>query len=88
MPNTKPNVILIITDDQGYGEMGEGVALPIARARLLVGDRMHTAAVTAEDEAAVFRLELEAGPTLLHTWFDNEKNQPICGAYYVGVERQ
>ncbi len=40
-----------------------------------------------EDEAAVFTVQLDAGPTLLHTWFDDERNQPICGAYYVYVCR-
>ncbi len=43
--------------------------------------------VSPDDEAAVFTVVLEAGQTLLHTWFYDEHNQPICGAYYVYVER-
>ena len=69
------------------GELGEGVSLPIARARLLVGRQMHARPVAPEDGAATFTVDLEPGPTLLHTWFDDARNQPICGAYYVTVER-
>ena len=36
---------------------------------------------------ASFEVDLDAGPTLLHTWFDDQRMQPICGAYYVYVER-
>ena len=69
------------------GELGAGVALPIARARILIGRQSYTVPVTSGDEAAVFSVDLEPGPTLLHTWFDDEENRPICGAYYVCVER-
>ena len=34
-----------------------------------------------------FTKHLEAGPIILHTWFEDELDQPICGAYYVYVER-
>ena len=36
---------------------------------------------------ASFRTHLDAGPLLLHTWFDDAGNQPLCGAYYVYVEK-
>jgi len=69
------------------GYMETGCALPIARARLLIERQQHIQAVEPDDEAAIFTVQLNAGPTLLHTWFDDEHNQPICGAYYVFVKR-
>jgi arylsulfatase len=73
----------VLTD----GELEGGRALAIARARIRVDDRVLTTQVTPDDRGAVFRLHLEAGPALLHTWFDDEHGQPICGAYYVYVHR-
>ena len=69
------------------GFLKEGLALPIARARMMIERQWHTQQVEADDEAAVFTLPLNAGPTLLHTWFDDARRQPICGAYYVYVTR-
>ncbi|MDF1515053.1 MAG: arylsulfatase [Anaerolineae bacterium] len=69
------------------GYLEEGFALPIARARMMIERQWHTQQVKPDDEAAVFTIPLKAGPTLLHTWFDDERNQPICGAYYVYVFR-
>jgi arylsulfatase len=69
----------------GYLEAGR--ALPIARARILIERQQHIQAVGPDDEAAIFTVQLNAGPTLLHTWFDDAHNQPICGAYYVLVTR-
>ena len=70
------------------GVLEEGVALPIARARLMIARERHTQPVEPGQDSATFTVQLDAGPTLLHTWFDDEKNQPICGAYYVGIERE
>ena len=69
------------------GELPAGVALPIARARILINGTSHTTEMEPGSQAAVFTLHLEAGPTLLHTWFDDERRQPICGAYFVYVKR-
>ena len=69
------------------GDGKAGVALPIAQARLMIGRQAVEQPVAMEDEAAVFTVQLDAGPTLLHTWFYDERNQPICGAYYVYVCR-
>jgi arylsulfatase len=69
------------------GFLEEGVALSIAQARLMIERQWHTRSVAPEDEAAVFTVQLKAGPTRLHTWFDDARNQPICGAYYVYVSR-
>lgn len=32
-------------------------------------------------------VDFQAGKALLHTWFDDANGQPLCGAYYVTVER-
>jgi hypothetical protein len=69
------------------GKLDGGVALPIERARILIGGQWRAQTIEPRAEAAVFSVELEPGPTLLHTWFDDGRNQPLCGAYYVHVER-
>ena len=65
----------------------EGFALPITQARLMIEQCRHTAPVKPGDEAAIFQIELRAGQTLLHTWFDDKRKQPLCGAYYVYIKR-
>ncbi len=69
------------------GELIAGRALPVARGRVMINGKEHTRPVADGDTCVAFSLKLPAGPTLLHTWFDDERNQPICGAYYVTVER-
>ncbi len=64
-----------------------GTALPIARARVLIDGATHVQEVAADAQSARFTLNLKEGPALLHTWFDDARRQPICGAYYVYVER-
>ena len=44
--------------------------------------------VNPDSQDVTFSVDLDSGPTLLHTWFDNEEFQPICGAYYVYVTRR
>ena len=70
------------------GRRDAGTALPIAAARILVGGSSMAKEVSPEDRSATFDVELVAGPTLLHTWFDDEHNEPITGAYYVYVRRK
>ena len=65
-----------------------GRALPISRARIYVGGMTRKKKVEEENREVTFRLHLEAGPTLLHSWFDDERQQPLCGAYYVTVYRR
>ena len=69
------------------GVLEEGFALPIARARLMIERQQYSQPVEPGHEAAMFTVQLNAGPTLLHTWFDDARKQPICGAYYVYVSR-
>jgi arylsulfatase len=63
-------------------------ALPIARARVKVGDLDQALDVQPTDQAAVFNLSLPAGRTQLQTWFYGPKGGELCGAYYVYVRRK
>ena len=65
-----------------------GNALPIAQARLRVGDYDATAKPTDDGQCVQFTTRLEAGPTELQTWMLDDAGQPICGAYYVYVQRK
>jgi arylsulfatase len=65
-----------------------GTPLPIAWARLRIDGDTHVQEVGPDAQSARFTLNLKAGPALLHTWFDDARRQPICGAYYVYVERK
>ena len=70
------------------GHLEAGVALPIARARLMINEQSHQQEVPAGARSARFTVELPAGRTLLHTWFADTDERTLCGAYYVRVERQ
>lgn len=70
------------------GEFQAGIALPIHRARLMIQGVQYRQPVTPEDDCATFTIDLQPGTALLHTWFDDERDQPICGAYYVYLRRQ
>lgn len=72
-------------EDGGYPA---GVALPIAKARLVIGARDLTQAVGPADREAVFTLGLPEGWARMQTWFYDEAGEEISGAYYVYVERK
>ena len=91
-----PHEIDIALRDKPEG----GVALPISAARIFIsgvdhgtekkpfsfeGERKN---VRKEDRSAIFTVQIEACPVTLHTWFDDQNNQAICGAYYVYVRRK
>lgn len=44
--------------------------------------------VVQGDTSVTFTMDLKAGPTALHTWFNDKQNQAICSAYYVYVRRK
>ena len=72
------------------GEIGSypaGVALPVARARLRIGEQDLDKPVGNQDKAAAFRLRLPQGRTDLKTWFYDKAGEEICGAYYVIAHR-
>jgi arylsulfatase A-like enzyme len=65
----------------------EGVTLPIAHARIRVGNEQHDQAIAENAKSAAFEIDLKAGPTTLQTWFDDEARNALCGAYYVYVRK-
>ncbi|MDF1742020.1 MAG: arylsulfatase [Verrucomicrobiales bacterium] len=70
------------------GELVEGVALDIVRARIQIGDFKAMKKLGEDARHATFRATLTKGPTRLYTWFSDSDNQPIVGAYYVYVQRK
>jgi arylsulfatase A-like enzyme len=62
-------------------------ALPIAQARLKIGDVEQSAPVASADKSVLFRVVLPKGPHELKTWFLEAAGQELCGAYYVTVSR-
>jgi arylsulfatase A-like enzyme len=69
------------------GTTAAGAALPIAAARLRVGENDVKKTVGSKDHKAVFTVELPKGRTTLQTWFYDQNGKEICGAYYVYVHR-
>jgi arylsulfatase len=66
----------------------EGKALPIAKAKLKVGDVEMTLPVTADDKLVRFSVPLKKGDVQAQTWFYDDAGKELCGAYYVYVERK
>ncbi|MCC6127153.1 MAG: arylsulfatase [Pirellulales bacterium] len=62
-----------------------GVALPIAEARLRVGDQDLKHPVAPDDREARFTMRLPQGRTTLQTYFYDSTGNELCGAYYVYV---
>ncbi len=84
------------------GSPGKGKALPISSARLFISNLNHlpiaekqaygfeglTKSALPEQTSVTFTLKLEAGPMALHTWFDDDKREALCSAYYVYVNKK
>jgi arylsulfatase len=70
------------------GDYAEGVALPVAKARLVIGAADVSRPVEAEDREAAFTLRLTEGWTKMQTWFYDDEGREISGAYFVYVERK
>lgn len=70
------------------GQLPEGRALPIAKARLRISDFDATRAVSTNDKAATFIVKLKAGKTQLHTWFYDAEGKELCGAFYTEVRKK
>ena len=69
------------------GVYEEGLFMPIASARMMIARETYVQQLDADADSAVFEVQLAEGQTLLHTWFYDDAGQPLCGAYYVYVER-
>ncbi|MCK5442549.1 MAG: hypothetical protein KAJ23_11720, partial [Maribacter sp.] len=80
----------------------KSTALPITSASVYVNGVNHRTIAEKEaygfeglvkhvekgDTYVTFTMDLKAGPTALHTWFNDTQNQAICSAYYVYVRRK
>ncbi|MBI4892729.1 MAG: arylsulfatase [Acidobacteria bacterium] len=65
-----------------------GKAFPIGGAQLRIGGRALSVKTRPDDQRAVFRLKLEAGPkTDLHAWFQDAQGTDVCGAFFARVRR-
>jgi arylsulfatase A-like enzyme len=62
--------------------------LPIAKARIRVGDEEQTAVINAGQRDVKFTMDLPEGPTKIETWFLDKDGREICSAYYTAVERR
>ena len=74
--------------DVTAGRLLPGEALPIAQAKIQVGQSEQRRRVGEGEKCVVFRYELQPGPVRLYTWFADERGRDICGAYYVYVKRK
>ena len=77
---------VVVTEEdkhQPFNHTPVGVSLPIAKARLKIGEFDETKPATPGDKSVAFQLTLPAGRTTLQTWFSDATGKPLCGAYYV-----
>ena len=68
--------------------IGQGKALPIAKARLKIGDFDQSKPVIPGDKSVVFTVPLKAGRIRLQTWFYDPSGNELCGAFYVMAYRK
>ena len=70
------------------GEYPAGRAMPIAKARLQIGDYDQTLPVKADDKAVTFTVPLKAtAKTRMQTWFYDAQGKELSGAYFVYARR-
>lgn len=61
-------------------------ALPVRKAVIEFGDQRIESVVNDEDKAVMFRFELARGATSLQSWFLDEHDEPVCGAFYAYIQ--
>lgn len=69
------------------GVLPKGTALPIRSARIKIGEIEMEKRIEQGSAAVEFNVHLETGLKELQTWFMNQENEELCGAYYVYVTR-
>ena len=62
-----------------------GGALPIAGARLKIGNYDASKPTEGNDESVRFVVDLPAGKATLETWFTDAEGKPLCSAFYTHV---
>jgi hypothetical protein len=70
------------------GAFTAGVALPIAKVRLKIGNFNALREAAATDKSITFAASLTAGRTRLQTWLLDAEGNELAGAYYVYVRRK
>jgi arylsulfatase len=70
------------------GQHPAGVALPVAKARLKVGEFDRTADVKQDDQGVTFVVPLKRGRDKMQTWLLDADGKELCGAYYAEVKRK
>jgi len=88
-PHRDPDFTLSRRDfaTRPHARIAVGKAVPIATARLKIGDVDVSKPVAKDDKAARFTVRLTAGKAQLQTSFYDEHGQELCGAFYVSVRR-
>lgn len=61
-------------------------AIPVAQARLKVGDFEQTAKTSDGQTQTKFTIELKTGTNKIETWFLDKNGKSLCSAYYTKVE--
>ncbi|QGY44289.1 sulfatase-like hydrolase/transferase [Maribellus comscasis] len=69
------------------GWLEKGVQLPVRSAKIRIGNREKSKKITSSDKEVTFTMNLNQGDTSIQTWFFDENNNEICGAYYLYVKR-
>lgn len=62
-----------------------GKALPITKAHFSIGDFSEAKKVKADDQSVSFELEVKPGETKLQIDFLDQKDDILCGAYYLEI---
>lgn len=70
------------------GTFIEGVSFPIHAASIKVGSEEKSMKISETDVAANFSFELEKGDIEIQSWFHDENEEPILGAYYMYVNKK
>ncbi len=70
------------------GTFIKGVSFPIHSAQLKVGSEIKLIEVSEEDVSANFTFNLEQGDIEIQSWFNDENEEPILGAYYMYVAKK
>jgi arylsulfatase len=68
-------------------EFPPGKALPIAGARIRIGEFDAAKEVRPDDKAVTFEASLQPSRSKLQAWFSDASGHDLCGAYYVYVNR-
>ena len=80
-PEGKTNVIVVLTDDQGYGDLS-CTGNPVLKTPNL--DKL---AVGADEKRAVFTAELPAGAIDIEASLLDEAGKALSSAYYLSIRK-